>query len=216
MAPIASLPPAAPSPTPPPSASSTATSPWRRRVLLASNAAALLLSESTRGLVLSSLFAYASRVAAGSGTDGAALLGYAVASFSAGRLVSSFALAAVAARGVPFARILSICFAVQVLGGVLYALCGSLGGGTGAAVLLVLSRFVVGFGSGVLPTCRAVVADVTEPAERTHTFAVLSFAKYAGYALVPGVGVFFGESSTVPAITSVAVWVPPSRTEIEA
>jgi len=176
-----------------------------RRLLLAANAAALLLSESTRGLVLSSLFLLAERAARGSGLGGEALLGYAVAAFSAGRLASSFALAAVAARGVPYARILAVCFGIQAAGGALYALCGGLTGGPFIAFLLVFSRFVVGFGSGALPTCRAVVADVTAPAERTRAFAVLSFAKYAGYALVPGFGVFFGEEPLAPAVAGVGV-----------
>jgi MFS family permease len=180
-------------------------------LLLAANAVALLLSESTRGLVLSSLFVLAARAASGSGLGGEALLGYAVAAFSAGRLASSFALAAIAARGVPYAHVLSACFAIQVAGGLLYAFCssglgaGADGGGGGAAALLVLSRLVVGFGSGTLPTCRAVVADVTAPAERTRAFAALSFAKYVGYALVPGIGVFFGEEPATPAIAGVAI-----------
>ena len=156
----------------------------RDRALYA-NCFALLVSESSRGLVLASLFAYAESVARGSSLSGRDLLGYAVASFSAGRLLSSVLLAVAAERGTPYARILVLCFVIQLLGLGLFLGAGE-SGASGAlpAAALVVSRFVLGFGSGTLPTCRAVVADLTSTSERTRSFAALSFAKFFGACAV--------------------------------
>lgn len=162
--------------------------------MLAANALALLVAESSRGLVLASLYAYLKAVAPGS--PGAAL-GYAVAAFSAGRLASSYALAAlVDGAGWTFAGTLRAALALQAFGHVLYVLPNALGAGSGATALLVASRAVIGFGSGTLPTCRAVVAGATSTAERTRQLGVLSLAKYLGYAICPGIGAVL--SFTIP------------------
>lgn len=172
--------------------------PLRRRVLLA-NAAALLVAEASRGLVLASMYHYLCAVlepGGGTAADAGAWLGLAVAVFSAGRLVASVALAWAAERGTPYRRLLLATFALHAAGAAAYAGVAWLpAGGAAAAGLLVASRFVVGCASGTLGTCRAVVADASAPETRTRAFAGLSLAKFVGYALTPGVAVLITSDS---------------------
>jgi MFS family permease len=155
--------------------------------VLGVNALALLFAESTRGLVLSSQFAFLAAAAGGEGS-GAALLGAAVASFSAGRLVSSFVFGALSERGFPYSALLQLTFLCTLFGQLLYAGADAMPRGVAAAVAIVASRAIIGFGSGILPTTRAVVAECTTVEVRMREYARLGFCKYVGYAITPGIG----------------------------
>ena len=168
------------------------------KVTLRANSLSMLISESSRGLVLPSLFAVCTSVSANSFLSPTSLLAACVASFSAGRLASSFLLAWMAGRGMRYTTILKLCFAVQLVSGTTYAIGGSLSGSAAAALVLV-SRFVLGGASGTLPVNRSVVADVTSTSERTREMAKLSLAKFIGYAITPVISVVPGVGDNVPA-----------------
>jgi MFS family permease len=153
------------------------------RLLLASNAFVLFVGEASRGLTLSSLAAYA--VALSPAGTGAAVLSAGVSLFSLGRLAASFLLGELASRGVSYRTIVSACLLVQILGNLLYALAAAAPASSGGVALFLLARLVLGFGSGTLGSCRAIVGEVTTANVRTREFAWLGFAKYVGYALTP-------------------------------
>ena len=153
------------------------------RPLLASNAFVLFVGEASRGLTLSSLAAYA--VTLSPAGAGAAVLSAGVSLFSVGRLAASFCLGELASRGVSYRTIVTACLLVQVLGNLLYALAAAAPASPGGVALFLLARLVLGFGSGTLGTCRAIVGEVTTANVRTREFAWLGFAKYVGYALTP-------------------------------
>ena len=159
----------------------------RKRHILITNAVALLVAEASRGLFLGSMFGYLQVVSSENPT---AILGWAVALFSVGRLIASFALGWWADAGTPYSTLLQATFFIQILGHVVYCLVHIFPLESSATPFL-LSRLVVGFGSGTLGTCRAVVADITQPQERTSHLASLSLAKFIGYALMPGAGIFW-------------------------
>jgi Major Facilitator Superfamily len=149
-----------------------------------------LVAESSRGLVLSSLYSYLIYLAGKD--DGIKYVGLCVALFSAGRLASSYMLAAMVDHGgVAYKTILLYCFILQIIGYLLYLIPENLGPGVASPMLVALARLIIGFGSGTLPTTRSVVVDLTEVNERTFEFSLLSFARYAGYALTPGLGALF-------------------------
>ena len=190
-------PPSPPSPPSPPlkavdvgiAAAATATvqrggSAW----VLVANAAVLLFAESTRGLVLSSLFAFLSAAAPGCGLSATALLGAAVAAFSAGRLAASFLFGWVSERGFPYSALLQLSLLATLAGQLLYIAGDALPQGPLATSAIVFARTVVGFGSGILPTCRAVVVECSSVERRMRGLAQLSFFKYVGYAITPGLG----------------------------
>jgi hypothetical protein len=158
------------------------------QALLLVNAFALFAAEAARGLTLASGFNYAERLAPGSGLRALAL---GTSLFSVGRLVASFVLGWCATAGVPYRRILIGALALQAGAHVAYAVAGAAPAGHAAEAALLLSRTALGFSSGTLGTTRAVLADVTAPEARTRAFAVLSLAKFIGFALTPACGIAF-------------------------
>jgi len=168
--------------------SSTELSPLLARWMLASNGLALFIAESSRGLFISGLLAYLEGIV-GDGAAAASVLAVAVSLFSVGRLAAAVILPLIVAHGWSYRMLLILTFAIQIIGHGGFLLSSAVPRGLGAVALAVASRAVVGFGSGTLPTCRAVIADGTSPEERTQQYSWLSFAKYAGYALCPGVSI---------------------------
>ena len=160
------------------------------------NAAALLIAEASRGLFIGSMFGYLQSISSDNPT---ATLGWAVAMFSAGRLAASFALGSWAHAGASYATILQATFFIQILGNMMY-IAAIFVPPQSSAILFVIARLVVGFGSGTLGTCRAVVADITPSRERTAQLAWLSLAKFVGYALMPGAGIFWTMNWTLMGI----------------
>ena len=156
-------------------------------LLLYTNAFALFSAESSRGLFISSLFSYIASSAAEN--DPRDWVGYAVSAFSLGRLASSFALPLLLECGFSYSAILVFTNVLQIGGHVMYVLPSVLQRGDLSVTIIIAARALVGFGSGSLPTCRAVVAQVTTTQRRAFHFSVLSFFKYVGYALVPGLSI---------------------------
>ena len=195
----------APALPPPPPSPQRGGSPW----VLTVNALALLFAESTRGLVLGSQFAFLAAAAAGEG-DAAALLGAAVASFSAGRLASSFVFGWLSESGFPYSALLQLTFLCTLLGQTLYVGADAMPRGLPAAVAIVVSRAVIGFGSGILPTTRSVVVECTPVERRMREYARLGFAKYVGYAITPGLGAVLNMDFTLQGRFHVNAFTAPA------
>jgi MFS family permease len=163
----------------------------RRRAMLLVTSFVSFISESSRGLFLSNLFSYMIYLT-GNATDALTLSGYSVAAFSLGKLVAAYVTAAMVDHGgVSYRTVLLYCFLVQIFSLILYLLPYqfSLYGGFGGFVI-VFSRFLLGFGSGTTSTTRSIVVDLTDANERTRELSYLSFARYIGYAITPGLAAF--------------------------
>jgi len=121
----------------------------------------LFVAESSRGLVVPSLFLYISSL----GGD-ARMVGIAVGGFSVGRLVGGILF------GWWFNRFggklaLACCLLVSVIGNILYAL-----GPVTNIYILILSRVITGFSTGILSVVRAVIAEMTTTEQRTKFMAL--------------------------------------------
>jgi MFS family permease len=168
------------------------------RYVLFVNALALFFAESTRGLVLGSLFSYL-RIAAfenGNG-DATGLLGAAVAAFSGGRLISSFVFGHVSENGFPYSMLLQLTFLSTLIGQITYLAADAMPRGGLAAAIIVASRAIIGFGSGILPTARAVVVECSPIESRMRENARLGLFKYVGYAITPGLGAVLNFNITI-------------------
>ena len=147
---------------------------------LALNCLILFVAESSRGLVLPTLNSYVGRLAGYD--DGASSSALAVSVFSAGRLIAAPLLGAIA-DAVPYKWLFFACAVLSIGGHTLYVAASALPVGPGAVAAILASRFLLGVSSGALGPCRAVVSVLTPPARRTRAFAVLSTAKFFGYAI---------------------------------
>lgn len=110
-------------------------------------------------------------------------LGYAVAAFSGGRIVTSpiFGYLSVT-LGYTWTLILSvICL---LLGTLAYAQVQNVGHPN----FLIVAQVILGMGSGTLGVTRAFVADVTAKRNRTTYMALITAVQYAGFTVTPFVG----------------------------
>ncbi len=143
------------------------------------------MSEACRGIVLPTLSKLVSTIGGGS-----AALGLVVATFSIGRLACSYVFGKLMDRyNMGPRRIFQITLLISLVGGTIYVLCPSAyNGGSGAMVLLVLSRLLTGFGTGVLSVARSWLSQNTTLEQRTRFMAVLGIAQFFGATLTPMVG----------------------------
>eukprot|EP01113_Clastostelium_recurvatum_P049540 TRINITY_DN9195_c0_g1_i4.p1 TRINITY_DN9195_c0_g1~~TRINITY_DN9195_c0_g1_i4.p1 ORF type:complete len:550 (+),score=103.44 TRINITY_DN9195_c0_g1_i4:84-1733(+) len=137
----------------------------------------LLLSESARGIVLPTLVLYVGSV----GGD-ATWLGWTVGAFSTGRFVSTIGLGYISTQSA-YKRVLAVSVLICVIGNALYATSYA-----GGIIMLLISRFLIGFGAGTLSVIRAYVVQVTSSAERTAYMAVVGAVQFLGFAIMPGAG----------------------------
>jgi MFS family permease len=110
-------------------------------------------------------------------------LGYAVAAFSGGRIVTSpiFGYLSVT-LGYTWTLIVSvICL---LLGTLTYAQVENVGNPN----FLIVAQVILGMGSGTLGVTRAFVADVTAKRNRTTYMALITAVQYAGFTVTPFVG----------------------------
>ena len=168
----------------PPASSPHAWPPRNSRDVVLNNAV-LLVSEASRGIILSTLFAYLTAASGSSSLAPATVTALAVSLFSVGRLLANYGLGYWVDK-TPLRRVFIACLLAQSVGHLIY----TTGYSSGVPGLL-LSRFVIGFASGVLGACRAFVAATEPPALRTRQYAILGMSKFVGYALTPGVALAF-------------------------
>lgn len=109
-------------------------------------------------------------------------LGFLVGIYSAGRLAGSLGLGWwFNKRGAKEALIISLTIAVA--GNFLYSLANLFD----SFVVLLMSRLVIGFGTGLLSVGRAFVAEVTTTKERTKYISYVTAVQFIGFAITPGI-----------------------------
>ncbi|KAL6071312.1 MFS domain-containing protein [Balamuthia mandrillaris] len=149
-----------------------------------------LVGEASRGLVIPSLAGYVDRVTKDDHTvpflfwrlNDVAFVGVIVGAFSLGRLISSLVLGWLSTkRSVKDVMLLSLFLAF--VGNLLYAFAEI----TSVWVLL-LSRTIIGFATGVLSVSRAHIAYLVSSEELVKYMAWLAACQFAGFALTPGLG----------------------------
>jgi MFS family permease len=158
---------------------------------------AILISESARGVVLSSL---STGILAQGGT--VADVGTAVSLFSFGRLLSTIPLSYWSERrscreSMIFATV------IAVLGQLMYALSA---GQLGQTPLTLASRFVIGIGTGTLGVCRGYLASVSTLESRTRYLSYAGLFQFIGFSLSPVAGSIslgYGEPGWVMLILNV-------------
>jgi ceroid-lipofuscinosis MFS transporter 7 len=147
---------------------------WKEIIIVL---AALFVAESSRGLMAPSLYLYNEDI----GGDKKSL-GMIVAAFSVGRLFGSIFLGWwYNKRGGKEAIIFSLI--ISAIAHTAYSFATLTGWW-----LLLLSRTVVGFGTGILSVVRACIADCTTVQQRTKFMAYSSAVQFIGFAVVPGAG----------------------------
>ncbi|EGZ25928.1 hypothetical protein PHYSODRAFT_478682 [Phytophthora sojae] len=137
-------------------------------------------TESSRGIVLPTLFLYTSSL----GGD-LAFMGFINALFSVGRLLSSTAFGWMCDR-YSFRSVYLISTFICLVGNVIYLIADE--HMAGSLTALAASRFIVGFGGGNRSVCRADVASITTINQRLPYLTILVAVVFLGYALTPGLG----------------------------
>ena len=137
-------------------------------------------SEGARGLVLPSMYLYQLRLG-----GNAMFMCLLISAFSLGRVISSTLLGLISdRRGCRSAYVLALL--ISAAGNALYALSDR--SALNSRYMLLVARFIVGFGAGNRAVCRADVAALTTSAARLRWITILSATIFAGYALTPGLG----------------------------
>ncbi|KAE9043289.1 hypothetical protein PR002_g3424 [Phytophthora rubi] len=143
-------------------------------------------TESSRGIVLPTLFLYTSSL----GGD-LAFMGFINALFSVGRLLSSTAFGWMCDR-YSFRSVYLISTFICLVGNVIYLIADE--HMAGSLTALAASRFIVGFGGGNRSVCRADVASITTINQRLPYLTILVGVVFLGYALTPGLGSLVAET----------------------
>ncbi|KAN0011999.1 hypothetical protein ACTFIU_000218 [Dictyostelium citrinum] len=141
----------------------------------------LFLSESARGVVLPSTPFYVNNVG-----GGPIFLGIVVSSFSVGRFISTILLGYLSSK-LKYRKVFIGSVAICIVGSILYCFAYLDNGVTGR-VVLVISRFLLGFGAGTLSAVRAYIAEISTPKERTTYIARASAVQFFGFAITPIIG----------------------------
>lgn len=113
-------------------------------------------------------------------------LGYAVASFSFGRVLVN-PLFGYWSDTKGYTITLLIACAVLLLGTLLYAQIQNVG----SIYFLVFAQIVLGIGSGTLGVTRSFVADVTDRRHRTKYMGWTTAVQYGGFTMTPAIGSCF-------------------------
>ena len=140
--------------------------------------AVLLLAESARGVVIGTLSLYLEELGGDS-----FFLGIAVSAFSVGRLIASFAFGALADFWSTRA-VLLLSSAACMAGNFLFCFAGAVS----SKWVLLFSRVLTGFGTGMLSVARTHVSVTTPSDERTLWMSWLGIVQFVGFAITPVVG----------------------------
>ncbi|KAI9998874.1 hypothetical protein PInf_003534 [Phytophthora infestans] len=146
-------------------------------------------TESSRGIVLPTLFLYTSSL----GGD-LAFMGFINALFSVGRLFSSTVFGWMCDR-YSFRSVYLISTFICLAGNIIYLVADE--HLTGSLTALAFSRFIVGFGGGNRSVCRADVASITTINQRLPYLTILVGVVFLGYALTPGLGSLVADTDLI-------------------
>ena len=138
----------------------------------------LLLAESARGVVIGTLSPYLTSLGADT-----FFLGLVVAAFSVGRLIASFAFGALSDYWTTRSVLLLSTVGCMV-GNFLYCFSATVS----SKYLLLFSRILTGFGTGMLSVARTHVSVTTPGEERTLWMSWLGIVQFVGFAITPVVG----------------------------
>ncbi|DBA00113.1 TPA: hypothetical protein N0F65_000404 [Lagenidium giganteum] len=156
---------------------------WYMHMLLI--VAVELASESSRGIVLPTLFSYSELL----GGD-MVFMGLLTALFSIGRFVSSLFFGWLSDR-ISFKHVYIISGTISVVGNLMYVLAYAKP--FRSKFMLGLSRTIIGFGAGNRGVCRANIAALTRLDQRLQYFTHFATVVFLAYALTPGLaGLFDG------------------------
>jgi MFS family permease len=111
------------------------------------------------------------------------MLSLCVALFSVGRLISAPLLGWLSGKWVSNFTILSGSIVICFVGNLLYAFAYQLG-----LTTLVVSRVLLGFGTGILGVVRAYVSLITTTEERTAYMSLLNAVQFVGFSVTPLLG----------------------------
>jgi hypothetical protein len=116
----------------------------------------------------------------------AVTMGYAVASFSFGRILVNPIFGAWSVS-IGYTKTLLISCVLLLLGTLCYAQVQNVG----KVEFLIVAQTILGIGSGTLGVTRAFVAEVTAKRNRTTYMAWLTAVQYGGFTVTPFLGALF-------------------------
>lgn len=141
----------------------------------------VFLSELPRGIVVPTLFPY---ITATKVHNPELIASLAVSSFSVGRLLATYPLGLLADRTGSSRTALMIGIVIVILSSTLFAFAGLMGP-TIAPFLIVISRFLVGFGSGTNGITRAFMARISTTEDRVKYVMYNTLCQYVGFSITP-------------------------------
>jgi len=132
-------------------------------------------AECSRGLVVPSLYLYVNSL-----SGNPSMVAFIVSAYSFGRFTGSIALGwAYNKSGARTTVIISLAF--SIIGNFMYVL-----GPLTNIWIVFASRVLSGFGTGILSSARAFIAERTTEKQRTKFVAYSNAAQFVGFAIVPG------------------------------
>ena len=141
----------------------------------------VFLSELPRGIVVPTLFPY---ITATKVHNPELIASLAVSSFSVGRLLATYPLGLLADKTGSSRTALMIGIVIVILSSTLFAFAGLMGP-TVAPFIIVVSRFLVGFGSGTNGITRAFMARISTTEERVKYVMYNTLCQYVGFSITP-------------------------------
>ena len=135
----------------------------------------VIIGDMTRGVTFPTLWIYIS-----SFNGNKEELGLAVASFSAGRIISSPVFGGMSERH-GYRYVLVICCVITIIGSYIYASADSV-------EAIIIAQFVLGFGAGTLGVTRSYFAECSTKANRSIYMANLTSVQYFAFTVTPILG----------------------------
>lgn len=159
-------------------------------------------SESSRGVILATMFLYNKSL----GGD-LVSMGLLTSVFSLGRFISSLLLGYMCDR-TSFRFVYLFSSSLCLVGNLLYLIADV--HVSASLRVLMLSRFIVGFGAGNRSVCRANVAKLTSLDARLPYLTTLAMVVFLGYALTPGLGTVVGHVNyVIPGVVHINAYTAP-------
>jgi ceroid-lipofuscinosis MFS transporter 7 len=143
----------------------------------------ILIGDMSRGVFFPSLWPLVQNLG---GSE--VLLGYAVASFSFGRILVN-PLFGAWSHSIGYTKTLLLSCTILWIGTACYTQIQNVG----QPAFLVITQTILGIGSGTLGVTRAFVADVTARRNRTTYMAWITAVQYGGFTVTPLFGALFNQ-----------------------
>lgn len=138
----------------------------------------ILIGDMSRGVFFPTMWPLVSELGGSTIT-----LGYAVASFSFGRIFTNPMFGAMSVEQ-GYTKTLLASVSILFVGTLVYTQIQNVG----SSGCLIAAQIVQGIGSGTLGVTRAFVADITAKRQRTTYMAWITAVQYAGFTVTPFIG----------------------------